>query len=144
MQSNKGRDTNPELAVRRLLHAKGLRYRVNVRPIPSLRRTADVVFTRQRIAVFIDGCFWHGCPEHYQVPKSNRAYWSPKIEQNHTRDVETNTLLKGEGWTVMRFWEHEGTELVAIAIEATVRSHLAMHREPRSSSQPDAAARPAN
>ncbi|MDK9319982.1 hypothetical protein FAM23864_001741 [Propionibacterium freudenreichii] len=75
MRGNRARDTKPELAVRRLLFAQGLRYRVNARPEPSLRRTADIVFTRKRIAVFIDGCFWHGCPEHYVPSKSNRRYW---------------------------------------------------------------------
>lgn len=107
MQANKGRDTAPELLIRRLLHAEGLRYRVNFRPILTLRRTADIVFTRARLAVFIDGCFWHGCPEHYQRPGINREYWDPKVARNRERDVETNEALIANGWRVQRFWEHE-------------------------------------
>lgn len=120
MQSNKGRDTKPELAVRRILHADGLRYRVNFRPLPELRRTADIVFTRARIAVFIDGCFWHGCPEHYQRPASNREYWDPKVARNRERDAETDALLKAAGWTVVRVWEHESPQRAAELIESAV------------------------
>jgi DNA mismatch endonuclease (patch repair protein) len=121
MQSNKGRDTKPELAVRRLLHAAGVRYRVNYRPIPQLRRTADVVFTRASVAVFIDGCFWHGCPEHYQRPAANRDFWDSKVTQNATRDLETTRRLEAEGWVVLRFWEHESAADVARAILERVR-----------------------
>ncbi|WP_108249961.1 very short patch repair endonuclease [Planctomonas deserti] len=121
MQSNKGRDTKPELAVRRLLHAAGVRYRVNYRPIPRLRRTADIVFTRANVAVFIDGCFWHGCPEHYQRPAANRDFWDSKVTQNATRDLETTRRLEAEGWVVLRFWEHESAADVARAILERVR-----------------------
>lgn len=107
MQSNKGRDTAPELMVRKLLHAAGLRYRVNVRPLPGVRRTADIVFTRARLAVFIDGCFWHGCPEHYQRPTINREFWDLKVAGNRARDIETSEVLIANGWRVLRFWEHE-------------------------------------
>ncbi len=82
MRGNRSRDTAPELVVRRLVHAMGLRYRVHTRPLPGLRRTADLVFTRQRVAVFIDGCFWHGCPEHHRQPGANSAYWSEKVARN--------------------------------------------------------------
>lgn len=121
MQSNRGRDTKPELAVRRALYAGGLRYRVNYRPEPSLRSTADIVFTRARVAVFIDGCFWHGCPEHYQRPGSNRDYWDPKIARNRERDAETVERLRESGWTVLRYWEHEPPEAVAASIVEIVR-----------------------
>lgn len=117
MQSNRGRDTQPELAVRRILHAEGLRYRVNFRPLPELRRTADIVFTRAKVAVFIDGCFWHGCPEHYQRPASNRDYWDSKVARNRERDVDTDAQLIAAGWCVIRRWEHEDPRDVADDIE---------------------------
>lgn len=125
MQSNRGRDTTPELAVRRRLHAMGLRYRVSVRPVPNLRRTADIVFTRARIAVFIDGCFWHGCPEHYQAPVRNSDFWLAKRKRNGERDAETDAALSAAGWTPLRFWEHEvraDASLVAVSIAAAIRS----------------------
>jgi DNA mismatch endonuclease (patch repair protein) len=105
--ANKGRDTLPELLIRKLLHSEGLRYRVNFRPLPTFRRTADIVFPRARLAVFIDGCFWHGCPVHYQRPGINRDYWDTKVARNRERDVETNEVLIANGWRVFRFWEHE-------------------------------------
>lgn len=115
MRGNRSRDTKPELAVRRLLHARGLRYRVNMRPLPSLRRTADIVFPRKQVAIFIDGCYWHGCPEHYVSSKSNRDYWAPKIAANAERDAETTRLLLDAGWTVLRYWSHVPPEEVAIS-----------------------------
>ncbi|GAA1679653.1 very short patch repair endonuclease [Microbacterium lacus] len=128
MQSNRGRDTAPELAVRRRLHAMGLRYRASVRPMPNLRRTADIVFTRARIAVFIDGCFWHGCPEHYQAPVRNGDFWLAKRQRNRERDAETDAALTAAGWTPLRFWEHEvraDPALVAATIAAAVRRSIA-------------------
>lgn len=116
MQANRARDTAPELAVRRLLHAAGLRYRVAHRPEPSLRRTADIVFTRQRVAVFIDGCYWHACPEHGTQARANAAYWSEKLARNVARDADTNARLSELGWTVLRFWEHEDPHAVAESI----------------------------
>lgn len=107
MQSNKGRDTKPELALRRAVHALGLRYRVSKRPVPGFNRTADLVFTRARIAVFLDGCFWHGCPEHHTKAATNAEYWADKVEQNRRRDAETNRRLEEEGWRVIRIWAHE-------------------------------------
>ena len=122
MQGNKSKDTLAELAIRRALHAQGFRYRVNIRPLPTLRRTADVVFPRVKIAVFIDGCFWHACPIHYVEPKVHIDYWRPKIDRNHTRDVETTCLREQAGWTVMRFWGHQLSEEVAGEIAAAVRA----------------------
>lgn len=118
MQSNRGRDTAPELAVRRILHAAGLRYRVNYRPVPTLRRTADIVFTRQKIAVFIDGCFWHSCPDHCSRPRENGGYWSAKLDRNVERDLDTNTRLQHLGWDVLRFWEHQNPVDVAREVES--------------------------
>lgn len=107
MLSNTRRDTSTELAVRRLLHARGLRYRVDYPPVPGLRRRADIVFTRAHLAVFIDGCFWHGCPLHATSPKRNSEYWGPKLAANVARDADTNRQLETAGWHVLRFWEHE-------------------------------------
>lgn len=121
MRANRSKDTGPERAVRSVLHARGLRYRTHLRPEPNLRRTADIVFTRRRVAVFIDGCYWHGCPLHLMLPKSNVAYWIPKIEANRRRDEETNRLLSEAGWTVLRFWEHESPVDVADTVERAVR-----------------------
>jgi len=120
MKSNRRRDTEPELAVRRLLHAAGLRYRVDFAPIGG-RRRADIVFTRSHIAVFIDGCFWHGCPLHATYPKRNSEYWLPKLKRNIQRDRETDEHLRDADWTVLRFWEHEAPESVARQIERAVR-----------------------
>jgi DNA mismatch endonuclease (patch repair protein) len=123
MRGNRARDTKPELAVRRLLHAAGLRYRVGTRPEPTIRRTADIVFPRERIAVFIDGCFWHGCPTHLKaLPKSNADYWSQKLARNVERDMETTMLLSGAGWDVLRYWEHEEPRAVAESIACKVRT----------------------
>ncbi len=121
MQGNRSRDTAPEWAVRRLIHKAGLRYRVAVRPIKSLRRRADIVFPKERIAVFVDGCFWHACPEHFVAPKTHAEYWEPKIERNRLRDVNTNRVLADAGWTVLRFWAHEPPEQVAKSVIAAVQ-----------------------
>lgn len=122
MQGNRSRDTKPEMAIRRLVHAAGLRYRVSTRPIPELRRTADLVFSKQRIAVFIDGCFWHGCEAHgANKPRANADYWSTKLARNAARDADTTTQLKLRGWRVLRYWEHEEPTEVAAEIVAAVR-----------------------
>lgn len=121
MQGNRSRDTRPELAVRRLLHSSGLRYRVAYPPLGTLRRTADIVFTKQKVAVFIDGCFWHACPKHGQTGTvQNADYWRAKFVRNRERDRETNQLLEVAGWRVLRFWEHEAPSDVASAIRAAV------------------------
>src|SRR4051794_38196745 len=93
MLANRRRDTQPELRVRRLLHAAGLRYLVDARPSPLLRTRADILFTRRRIAVFIDGCFWHSCPTHGVSPRANAEYWGPKLERNRIRDAATTESL---------------------------------------------------
>jgi DNA mismatch endonuclease (patch repair protein) len=122
MLGNRSRDTKPELSVRRILHADGFRYRVAARPIPTLRRTADILFTRAKVAVFIDGCFWHGCPEHYVEPKSHVDYWRPKIERNVSRDLETTAQLEQAGWIVLRYWSHELSSTVAESVAERVRA----------------------
>ena len=120
MVGNRNRDTKPELRVRSLLHKRGLRYRVNQGPLPELRRTADIVFRKARVAVFIDGCFWHGCPQHYKEPKTNTDYWRAKIAGNGQRDRQTDELLFEAGWLVLRFWEHEDPNEIADAIITAV------------------------
>ncbi|WP_081586179.1 very short patch repair endonuclease [Tsukamurella sp. 1534] len=121
MQANKSRDTRPELALRRAVHGLGLRYRVDKAPIAGLRRRADLVFPRQKVAVFLDGCFWHGCPEHHTVSKTNSAFWQEKVEVNRRRDRETDRRLADEGWTVVRVWEHENVSAGAARVYAAVR-----------------------
>ena len=121
MRSNRRRDTSPEIAVRRILHARGRRYRVDFAPGSNRRRRADIVFTRRRLAVFIDGCFWHGCPEHGEVPQSNRDYWKPKLARNIARDIETTRMLESEGWRVLRIWEHVSPEEAVERIEAALK-----------------------
>ncbi len=106
--------------MRRLLHASGLRYRVNV-PVPGMpRRTIDIAFSKAKIAVFLDGCFWHGCPEHATQPKANAAWWRAKLDKNMARDLETTEHLTSAGWTVLRFWEHESATDVAHHISASL------------------------
>jgi DNA mismatch endonuclease (patch repair protein) len=107
MLGNRGRDTRPELALRSLVHAAGLRYRDAAKPLPGMRRTADLLFRPTRVAVFVDGCFWHGCPEHFVPPKTNPEYWQQKIGGNVGRDHDTDLRLSTAGWLVLRFWEHD-------------------------------------
>ncbi len=122
MQANKGRDTKPELALRRAVHALGLRYRVD-HPLvlPGVRRRGDLVFTRARVAVFLDSCFWHSCPEHGTRPGTNADFWRTKIERNVERDTETNRLLREAGWIVIRVWEHEAPATVAPQVLTVVK-----------------------
>lgn len=124
MQSNKGRDTKPEVALRSAVHALGLRYRVSVRPIQELRRTADLVFARAKVAVFLDGCFWHGCPRHHTVAATNAQFWSDKVEGNRTRDRDTDRRLSEAGWVAVRVWEHESAPEAALRIRDVVRERL--------------------
>src|SRR3712207_6371224 len=117
------RDTGPEVALRRALHAYGLRFRVDVRPTPRLRGRADIVFTRRRVAVYVDGCFWHACPQHGVLPKSNVEWWRQKLAATAQRDRRADEVLRDEGWRVVRVWEHEDVDgapdrvLAALAME---------------------------
>ncbi len=135
MQSNKPRDTKPELALRRAVHAMGLRYQVSKRPIPAVRRTADLLFTRARVAVFLDGCFWHVCPEHFTVSKTNPEYWASKAATNRARDRETDRLLEEAGWAVLRVWEHEdpgeAAERVRELYDRRISRHSTSTRAPQ-------------
>ncbi len=125
MQANRSRDTGPEIAIRQRLHARGLRYRVDARPLEGLRRRADVVFRLAMVAVFVDGCFWHCCPSHGTIPATNADYWIPKLARNVERDRDTDRILRAAGWTVVRVWEHQDPDASARRIERAVRSRLA-------------------
>ena len=123
MRATKRRDTKPELAIRSLLHAAGLRYRVDFRV--GTGRSAprpDIAFTRHRIAVFVDGCFWHQCPLHATVPKTNEAFWAAKLRRNSQRDRENDAALRSLGWTVVRVWEHEPPAESAARIIQAIRN----------------------
>jgi DNA mismatch endonuclease (patch repair protein) len=122
MRGNRSKNTAPEMKLRSMLHRRGLRYRVDVAPTPETRRRADVVFPKERVAVFVDGCFWHGCPEHYRPSTKNNAFWEEKLATNRSRDTQTNEILAAAGWTVIRVWEHEDVSGAADIIESAVRS----------------------
>lgn len=121
MQAQRSSDTAPELALRRELHRRGLRYRVHQQPLPDLRRKADIVFRRARVAVFVDGCFWHGCPEHGTRRHAVTSwYWPEKIQRNQQRDQDTDRRLVEAGWIPLRIWEHEDPLYAADAVVATL------------------------
>lgn len=114
------RDNERELSLRRALHAEGFRFRVTY-PVPDMRRrTIDVAFTRRRVAVFLDGCFWHGCPEHGTDPRSNSAWWAQKIAANQARDRDTDSHLEALGWRVVRVWEHEDLAAAVVRVSMAV------------------------
>jgi DNA mismatch endonuclease (patch repair protein) len=122
MQGNRARDTRPEVAVRSAVHALGLRFRKHVAPLRGLRCRADLVFARQRVAVFVDGCFWHGCPEHGVSPTTNHSYWQAKLGGNVDRDRRNDAALADAGWTVVRIWEHADAREAALRVAAAVRA----------------------
>jgi DNA mismatch endonuclease, patch repair protein len=125
MSRQRSRDTSAEMSLRRELHRVGLRYRVHRRPLPNVRREADVVFGPAKVAVFVDGCFWHGCPEHATWPKRNSDFWRTKIEKNRNRDIETDRLLAEADWLSLRVWEHEDAVAAATRIHAAIATRLA-------------------
>jgi DNA mismatch endonuclease, patch repair protein len=118
------RDTSPELALRSELHRRSLRFRVDRAPLRELRSRADIVFGPARVAVYVDGCFWHRCPEHESMPKANKEYWEQKLARNVERDAEVDRRLDESGWRVIRVWEHEEPETAANRVEAAVRSRV--------------------
>lgn len=109
MRGNRKRDTRPELALRSELHRLGLRFRVAIRPDPQIPFRADLVFPKTRVAVFMDGCFWHRCPQHFKLPATNSDYWEAKISRNCERDIQVSAALSAAGWVALRVWEHEVT-----------------------------------
>ncbi len=126
MSNQRSRDTAIEIALRRILHATGLRYRVHRRPLRGVRREADILFGPARVAVFVDGCFWHGCPEHATWPKNNAGFWREKIEKNRARDGDTDARLAEAGWLSVRVWEHEDAAEAAERIASLVWARRAM------------------
>jgi DNA mismatch endonuclease (patch repair protein) len=128
MSRARRRDTVPELLIRREAHRRGLRYRVD-RALPGMpRRRADMLFPGARVAVFVDGCFWHSCPQHTSIPRANRTWWLDKLRRNTNRDRETDAHLGALGWTVLRFWEHEDPLHAVDRIESAVRRGSANRR----------------
>ncbi len=126
MRGNRRRDTSPELSLRRVLHARGLRFRVDLAVLAGSRRVRpDVVFPRRRVAVFVDGCFWHGCPEHFVRAKSHSDYWDAKLAHNAARDRSDEQALQLQGWTVIRVWSHEDPALAADRVQQSVGKAMA-------------------
>ena len=124
MSRQRRRDTGPELALRRILHARGRRFRVDS-PLPGMpRRRADLLFTRVKVAVFVDGCFWHMCPDHATHPGNNDSWWALKLERNQERDRETTAHLEALGWIVVRIWEHVPSDEAADIVEAVLEQRL--------------------
>jgi DNA mismatch endonuclease (patch repair protein) len=115
------KDTAPEKLIRQELRKLGVGYRIHRRPLPGLRRSADIVFVGSRVAVFVDGCFWHGCPDHKGMPRTNEAWWAAKIARNRARDAETDECLRHAGWVSIRVWEHEEPRKAAERIARVVR-----------------------
>jgi DNA mismatch endonuclease, patch repair protein len=122
MEGQRRRDTKPELALRSLLWARGLRYRVDHKVLSGMRRRADLAFLGPRVAVFVDGCFWHRCPEHGSMPRANREWWAAKLERNVERDRDTDARLAAAGWLVVRIWEHDRLDDAVTRIEQAVRA----------------------
>lgn len=113
LSKQRRRDTKPEVALRRELHRRGLRYFVDRAPLKGMRRRADLVFPRRKVAVYVDGCFWHSCPIHATKPRNNAQWWADKLAANVARDRDTDTRLIEEGWRVVRIWEHEDPVVAA-------------------------------
>ena len=119
MSRNSRRDTKPELALRSALHQMGLCFSVD-HAIHGMRRRSDVVFPTEHVAVYVDGCFWHSCPQHGTVPTQNRQWWLDKLAANRQRDEDTDVVLRADGWTVLRFWEHDDAQLAAAQVRDIV------------------------
>lgn len=131
MKANRRTDTQPEVRLRSLLHRSGLRFRKDfpVRASGVLVRP-DIVFPGPRVAVFVDGCFWHACPEHASYPRANAEFWAEKFERNRRRDLKVTRALKGDGWEVLRLWEHIAPETACDEVAALVRPRLAVRNRP--------------
>jgi DNA mismatch endonuclease (patch repair protein) len=130
MQRQPRSGTAPELALRRALHRRGLRYRLQVEVLPGLRRRPDVVFRRARVAVEVYGCYWHACPEHGTQPKANGAWWAAKLAANVERDLDTARRLRSAGWELLVVWEHEDSEVAADRVAAFVTARHSNDQKP--------------
>lgn len=130
MRANRRRDTEPELALRRELYQRGLRYRVDHAPVAGIRCRADIVFVRARIAIFVDGCFWHSCPRHGTQPTANASWWREKLAANVERDRRNDRVLAAAGWEVHRIWEHEAAQAAAGRIEAAITAMVPRKARP--------------
>lgn len=130
MRRQRERDVPRELVIRRALFREGYRYRVHAKVVPGTRREADLAFPGARVAVFLDGCFWHGCPEHGSVPKANNAWWATKLEDNRRRDRDSERRLADAGWTTVRVWEHEPVEAALARIASALPGPRRSAREP--------------
>lgn len=128
MQRVRQKNTTAESVLRRALHARGLRYRIQVPVLAKPRRVADVAFSSLRVAIFVDGCFWHGCPQHATWPKRNAEFWRAKILANQARDRDTDARLRVAGWTVVRVWAHEPPERAAKRIATVIQKCKARSR----------------
>ncbi len=121
MQANRRRDTKPEVVLRRALHRLGYRYRKDLLlRLEDVKVRPDIVFTRRKVAVFVDGCFWHVCPQHGRQPTTNEWYWTPKLRRNMERDERANEALRQEGWSVVRVWEHEALDEAIASVQAAL------------------------
>jgi DNA mismatch endonuclease (patch repair protein) len=121
MVSNSRRESQLEQSLRSELFRRGLRFRKHLAVVSGLRCKPDIVFTRAKVAVFVDGCFWHACPEHGTLPQANAEWWAEKLRANVARDQLYDSTLQKAGWTVLRFWEHQAVVDMANEIERTVR-----------------------
>ncbi|MDG4763619.1 very short patch repair endonuclease [Solwaraspora sp. WMMD406] len=128
MRKQKSFDTELELSLRRKLYQRGLRYRVHSQAVPGTRRTIDIAFLSAKVAVFLDGCFWHGCPIHGTSPKANSKWWADKISENQRRDVDTNRRMENAGWLVVRVWGHQDLERAAAEVERIVRERRPLRK----------------
>ena len=122
MTATRPRNTSPELRLRSALHRRGLRFRIHRRPEPDLRTTADVLFVPSRVVVYVDGCFWHACPEHGNLPKANREWWRAKLDATIERDRRNDEALRARNWRVIRVWEHQDPEDAADRISGILAS----------------------
>lgn len=125
MSRQRRRDTTPETELRRILHAAGYRYRVNYKVPGQARRTIDIAFTRAKVAIFVDGCFWHACPEHATWPRANATWWKEKLDANVARDRQTDMTLRADGWEIIRIWEHEPLQEAATRVIEVLRRRAA-------------------
>jgi DNA mismatch endonuclease (patch repair protein) len=135
MRRQRNRDTSPEIELRRELHRRGLRFRLHRRPLLELRREADIVFGPAKVAVFVMGCFWHGCPDHGTWPKANAEWWRQKLERNQARDAETMARLRAAGWLPVVIWEHEAASGAAARVARHVERRRPQPANARSSTR---------